>query len=272
MRRSFKIKLNEDINKSLFDIIRKIQQVGFMAVKELRHDGHIFTIAYDIVNPTSSNTIVILHGWGSNKEIMKQAFGKLMPELRHIYIDMPGFGKSTNHTVLTTQDYANIINKFLKDIEVKPKIIVGHSFGGKVATLLNPPCLVLISSSGILVPKPFSIKAKIAIFKLLKPLGFTKLRSIFASKDVQGMSYEMYETFKNVVNEDFESQFANFKNRAFLFWGKEDTATPLWTAKKIQSIMNHSILYPLSGDHYFFLKHASFIAKTITDICEDGEQ
>jgi len=243
-----------------------------MAAKELHYDGHIFTIVYDIVNPTSSDSIVILHGWGSNKEIMKQAFGKLMPNLKHIYIDMPGFGRSTNHTVLTTQDYAGVIQKFLDDLGVKPKAIVGHSFGGKVATLLNPPYLVLLSSSGILVPKPFSVRAKIAMFKLLKPLGFAKLRSLFASKDVKGMSHEMYETFKNVVNEDFESQFSNFKNTALLFWGKEDTATPLWTAKKIHSIMSNSILYPLSGDHYFFLKHAPFIAKTITEICTGGEE
>jgi pimeloyl-ACP methyl ester carboxylesterase len=243
-----------------------------MAAKELHYDGHIFTIVYDIVNPACSDSIVILHGWGSNKEIMKQAFGKLMPNLKHIYIDMPGFGRSTNHTVLTTQDYAGVIQKFLDDLGVKPKAIVGHSFGGKVATLLKPSCLVLLSSSGILVPKPFSVRAKIAIFKLLKPLGFAKLRSVFASKDVQGMSHEMYETFKNVVNEDFESQFANFKNTALLFWGKEDTATPLWTAKKIHSIMSNSILYPLSGDHYFFLKHAPFIAKTITEICTGGEE
>ncbi|MDY0195685.1 MAG: alpha/beta hydrolase [Sulfurovaceae bacterium] len=243
-----------------------------MAAKELHYDGHIFTIIYDIVNPTSLDTIVILHGWGSNKEIMKQAFGKLMPNLKHIYIDMPGFGRSTNHTVLNTQDYAGIIQKFLDYIEVKPKIIVGHSFGGKVATLLNPPCLVLLSSSGILVPKSWSVKVKISLFKMLKPLGFGKLRSIFVSKDVKGMSHEMYETFKNVVNEDFESQFANFKNTALLFWGKEDTATPLWTAKKIHSIMSNSILYPLSGDHYFFLKHTPFIAKTITEICTGGEE
>ncbi|MGW8169771.1 MAG: alpha/beta fold hydrolase [Sulfurovaceae bacterium] len=243
-----------------------------MAVKELNHGGHIFTIAYDIVNPTISDNIVILHGWGSNKEIMKQTFGKLMPKMRHIYIDMPGFGRSTNHAVLTTQDYANVIQKFLDYLEVKPKIIIGHSFGGKVATLLNPPCLVLLSSSGILVPKSWSVRVKIALFKALKPFGFGKLRSFFASKDVQGMSHEMYETFKNVVNEDFESQFANFQNTAFLFWGKEDTATPLWTARKIHSIMSNSILYPLGGDHYFFLKHAPFIAKTITDICKDDEE
>ena len=38
---------------------------------------------------------------GSNKEIMKQAFGKTLPHYKHIYLDMPGFGKSNNEMILT---------------------------------------------------------------------------------------------------------------------------------------------------------------------------
>ncbi|MBD3843433.1 MAG: alpha/beta hydrolase, partial [Campylobacterales bacterium] len=189
-----------------------------MAQRDINYKKNIFNIAYDIVNPAKEDTVVILHGWGSNKEIMKQAFSKQMGDLKHIYIDMPGFGKSTNPIVLTTEDYANIIKMFLDDIRVKPFFIAGHSFGGKVATLLNPICLILLSSAGILVPKPFSVRAKIAIFKILKPLGFGKMRRFFASRDVEGMSHEMYETFKNVVNEDFSKQFEAFGNNALLFW------------------------------------------------------
>lgn len=236
-----------------------------MAQREITYNKNKFSIAYDIVNPSIEDCIVILHGWGSNKEIMKQAFAKQMSELKHIYIDMPGFGKSTNEVVLTTDDYASILKIFFDDIGIKPLMIAGHSFGGKVATLLNPACLILLSSAGILVPKPFSVRAKIAIFKILKPLGFGKMRRFFASRDVEGMSHEMYETFKNVVNEDFSSQFANFYGDALLFWGKSDTATPLWTARTINSIIKNSKLYPLDGDHYFFLKHPKFISDTISE-------
>lgn len=240
-----------------------------MAQRDVNYKEHIFHIAYDIVNPSKEDSIVILHGWGSNKEIMKQAFSKQMSEFKHIYIDMPGFGKSTNPIVLTTDDYANILEMFLADIAIKPFFIAGHSFGGKVATLLNPPCLILLSSAGILVPKPFSVRAKITIFKLLKPLGFGKMRRFFASRDVEGMSHEMYETFKNVVNEDFSKQFEVFNNDALLFWGKRDTATPLWTAEKINSIIKKSKLYPLDGDHYFFLKHSKFISDVINQFYKE---
>ncbi len=240
-----------------------------MASKEIDYNGNSFKLSYEMVNPSQEEAVLILHGWGSNKEIMKQAFGKLLPEFKHIYLDMPGFGKSSNDVVLQTEDYAQIVRLFLETLDVTPQVVMGHSFGGKVATLLNPPCLVLLSSSGVLVPKPLSVRIKIALTKVLKAVGISKLGRLFASKDVEGMSHEMYETFKNVVNEDFEENFSKVSGKGLLFWGKADTATPLWTAEKIAQMIPNATLYPLEGDHYFFLHHAPFIAQTVTDQCKD---
>jgi pimeloyl-ACP methyl ester carboxylesterase len=128
---------------------------------------------------------------------------------------------------------------------------------------------VLLSSAGIVTEKPWSIKIKIATFKLLKPLGFAKIRELFVAPDAQGMTHEMYETFKNVVDEDFEDSFSASQSRALCFWGKEDTATPLYTGEKIAGLISNSEFYPLDGDHFFFLNHADFIAQTITQQCKD---
>jgi len=236
-----------------------------MAVKEINYKENVFKLSYEIINPSATESVLVLHGWGSNKEIMKQAFGKELKEYKHIYLDMPGFGASTNEMILTTKNYAEIIQKFLDTLSVEPKIIMGHSFGGKVSTLLNPTTLVLLSSAGVVTKKPWSIKIKIATFKFLKPLGMKKIRELFVAPDAQGMSHEMYETFKNVVDEDFEDEFAKSKSRALCFWGIDDTATPLYTGEKIAGLIEDSKFYSLEGDHFFFLKHAKFIADEITE-------
>ncbi|MEY3090858.1 MAG: hypothetical protein RL113_1174 [Pseudomonadota bacterium] len=242
-----------------------------MASKEVIYQNQTFALSYEIVNPSATKALLVLHGWGSNKEIMKQAFGNTLPEYKHIYLDMPGFGKSSNEMILKTEDYAKIVQLFLEASGLSPQIAMGHSFGGKVATLLRTPCLVLLSSAGILTKKPWSIRLKIATVKLLKPLGMKKIRQLFVAPDAQGMSHEMYETFKNVVNEDFEAQFAQSQSKALCFWGKEDTATPLYTGEKIATLISNSVFYPLDGDHYFFLKHKDFIAETITNACKDNQ-
>lgn len=240
-----------------------------MAVKEIRYKENIFKLSYEVINPKEQDVLLVLHGWGSNKEIMKQAFGKELQGYKHIYLDMPGFGASSNEMILTTKNYGEIVQLFLNTLAVQPKIIMGHSFGGKVSTLLKPETLVLLSSAGVVTEKPWSIKVKIATFKLLKPLGFSKIRELFVAPDAQGMSHEMYETFKNVVDEDFESEFAKSTSRALCFWGIDDTATPLYTGEKIAGLIENSTFYPLEGDHFFFLKHARFIANEIEQDIEN---
>lgn len=234
-----------------------------MAVKTVQYRHHTFSISYEIVNPNAHYDIIFLHGWGSHKNLMKHAFGTQLKQFRHIYIDMPGFGNSTCNMALCTEDYANILESFISQIDAAKTIILGHSFGGKVATLLNPDLLVLVGSAGILVPKPLKIRAKILLFKLMKFTGLTSLRRFFVAPDAQGLSQPMYETFKQVVNEDFTEKFRAFKGKALLCFGRQDTATPMWTAYKIAELIPESTVVEFDGDHYFFLEQSASVAKEI---------
>jgi len=236
-----------------------------MATKNIDYFGKNFAINYEIVNNDKKDVIVFLHGWGSNKEIMKQAFGKELKSLKHIYIDMPGFGKSDNNYVLTTIDYAHIMKIFLDNININPNevTITGHSFGGKVATALIPKTLVLLSSAGILEEKSSQVKMKIKFAKVFNALGLNTLTKIFRSKDVENMNQNMYETFKNVVDEDFSEYFKGFYNQALIFWGESDTATSLESGKKIAQLIKKSSFKSYLEDHYFFLKNNHDISTII---------
>lgn len=234
-----------------------------MALTSIQYRGEKFDISYELLNPLATEAIVFLHGWGSSKTLMKQAFGKTLPNFRHVYVDLPGFGGSNAPVSLVSSDYAEIMKLLLEAIAIAPRMVLGHSFGGKVATLLNPPCLVLVASAGILVPKPLSVRLKIALFKLLKFTGLTSLRSLFISSDAKGMSEVMYQTFKNVVNEDFSEFFSRYQGKALVCFAKEDTATPLWTGEKIASLIGDSRFVAYNGDHYFLFQQGSSIADEI---------
>jgi len=234
-----------------------------MALKSIQYQDHTFDISYEIVNPVKKVDFIVLHGWGSNKNLMKQSFSNFLKEFRHIYIDLPGFGNSTSPISLTTKDVAAIMECFFQETGVKKDIILGHSFGGKVALLLDPKILVLVASAGIYVEKPLKVKLKIAFYKFLKLFGLSKLRSLFVADDAKELTPEMYETFKNVVNEDFSQEFANYSGKALLFWGEEDTATPLASAHKIHGFVKNSTLEVYSGDHYFFMQNAMDISYKI---------
>ena len=77
------------------------------------------------------------------------------------------------------------------------------------------------------------------------------------------MSQHMYETFKNVVNEDFSNEFKSFKNSAFIFWGKTDRATSLASGERINQLIKNSYFKAYEEDHYFFLKNSQDIGNEI---------
>ena len=241
-----------------------------MALKSISLLDKHLDISYEIVNPSAKQDIVFLHGWGSNKDIMKQAFASCLNNYRHIYVDMPGFGKSSNKYVLTTNDYALIMQEFFNILNTNIVAIAGHSFGGKVATLLNPKNLILLSTAGILEEKSFDVKMKIKIAKTFNSIGLGKITKIFRSKDVDKMSENMYATFKNVVDEDFSKFFESYEKNAMIFWGEHDKATSLNSGKKIHSLIKNSKFTSYEGDHYFFIKYAQDIAFRIENGIEDG--
>lgn len=244
-----------------------------MALKSIQYQHHTFNISYEIRNPSASLTIIFLHGWGSNKALMKDAFGKYLQAFRHVYVDLPGFGGSTCSYELVTEDYANILELFLAQINANhDPIIVGHSFGGKVALLLNPHILVLLASAGIRHRKSLKVRLKIALFKTIKHIGLSGLRRRFVAEDAKTLSEPMYKTFKNVVNEDFADKFAAFQGKALLCWGKSDTATPMRDARKMERLIKDSRLIEFEGDHYFFLKHAQSVSEAIESTVLAGRE
>lgn len=243
-----------------------------MAVKDIAYKTEQFRIAYHIIDNNATKSMVFLHGWGSNRMLMESAFGKYFSNYNHIYIDLPGFGASANDVFLTTNDYAGIIDLFLMECKItntqnhttknkdekNQTIIVGHSFGGKVALLLNRE-IILLSSAGILLPKPLKIRMKIALAKMLKkmPINFNFLRA----DDARDLSPVMYEVFKQVVQEDFSLYYKNFKQRTTIFWGRDDKATTLESYNIICELMPHAKSHVLTGDHYFFLQQGGLIDK-----------
>ena len=236
-----------------------------MASKELDYGGESYKISYEISNLQHAEYILVLHGWGANKALMSRVFADKFRHYALVCVDLPGFGASSQPArALGSEDYAEIMRAFIAALGRQPAAIMGHSFGGKIATLLCPQNLILLSSAGIIEPKPFAVRAKIAIFKILKRFGLAGLWRAFASKDAAGMSKTMYETLKNVVNEDFRDIFSALSpQNTLIFWGKDDRATSLKSGELIHSLVKNSKFYPLAGDHFFFLQSADFIGEQI---------
>lgn len=187
------------------------------------------------------NNLVFLHGWGVDKSCFSSLL-KYFDQENTIFFDLPGFGCETvPKRPWGILDYA----EFAKDKIEPGSILIGYSFGGRVAISLavNYPelvdKLVLIASGGL--RKKFSLKRRIN--RLLKR----------DSRDYLSAG-ALRPTFVKVVNEDLKSELKKIKQKTLILWGEDDAELPLWMAKKMNKLVKKSKLIIMPGiDHYNIL-------------------
>ena len=127
---------------------------------------------------TKEQTIVILPGWGNTRKTFDYLINYLKDYFTIYILDYPGFGNSTlPNKSLTIYDYADLIYEFINSLNITNPILIGHSFGGRIISLLNNydlkiKKLLLIDIAG-LKPK-FNLKlfCKTKLYKLLKLFRF----------------------------------------------------------------------------------------------------
>ena len=78
--------------------------------------------------------ILLLHGWGQNIAMMKPIGDNFCDRFRITIIDFPGFGESDEpKNPWTIENYSIMLEEFIKKTGIKKPIVIGHSFGGRVA-------------------------------------------------------------------------------------------------------------------------------------------
>lgn len=187
--------------------------------------------------------IVILHGWGHNAELWQDLASRFGKDA--IAITMPGFG---NEPLIKSDwgvpEYAKWVEK--KISKYKDVILIGHSFGGRVAseiTSKQPKFLkaLILSGAPCLYRPTLSLKLKIKSYKLIKHIIPTNFRKLFYSGDLKRAG-KLEKVFRKVVNYDQTEQLQKIKVPTLLIWGENDKDVPLRIAFEINSLIKNSEL------------------------------
>lgn len=222
------------------------------------------------------DTVVLLHGWGSNIKLFDNLIHLLSPKYRVIAMDMPGFGESDEpQEVWDVDSYVDFVIEFLRGFSVEKAAFLGHSFGGRVIVKLNARenlpfkinKIILVDSAGVKPKKTFKQKVKQKIYKVAKKILLTslmtklfpgamdKLRKKTGSADYLAASPIMRQCLVKVVNEDLTHLFPLVEVPALLIWGRNDTATPVSDGELMEKTMKDAGLVVLENcGHYSFLE------------------
>lgn len=215
----------------------------------------------------SKKFIVFLHGWGANKNSflwLKDYFN----DYSLLFVDFYGFGESPKPSKpYYLSDYVAGVYELISKFEIDELILVGHSFGGRVAikfAFLHQNeykvfRLCLIDSAGMKPRRGLKYYINVLRYKRLKqkaksnPTLKAKLEK-FGSSDYKKLSQIMKQTFVNIVNENLEYNAKMIVNPTLIIWGENDNETKLFMARRLNKLIKNSKLEIIKGaGHFSFL-------------------
>ena len=161
---------------------------------------------------------------------------------------------------------------FVNKLNIKKPIIIGHSFGGRLAIRYssNHPIkkLVLLGTPCIRVETKLPLYIK--ILKYLKTLPFLDsfgeyMKKYIGSRDYKAASPIMRKVLVNTVNEDLSNYAKQIEEPTLLIWGDRDTEAPVEEAKELEKIMIDAALIILPGSHYAYIENLQQVVNILNN-------
>ncbi len=237
--------------------------------KDIEIDG--MTIHYEESGPADGIPVLLMHGWGCDHTTVRSIAAPLGQAMRVVNVDLPGHGKSSEPpAVWGVEDFTALMEKMANALVMEKPVLIGHSFGGRVAILMSSRNdvrkVVLVDAAGIKPKRSFDYYRKVYTFKAVKNgllLLFgkekggkmvDKWRGKKGSPDYRNSSPMMRAVMSKCVNEDLKHVMPGIKASTLLVWGEDDTATPLSDAKTMERLIPDAglVAFPNCG-HYSFL-------------------
>jgi len=222
---------------------------------------------------SSGPTLLFLHGWGGDANTWSSVVDSFSDKVSNIVmVDLPGFGKSENpKTPFDIEDYTSVIHSFIKQVTEKSVIVIGHSFGGRIAGRLasdyndDVEKIVLVNSAGIRISESrsrfFEIIAK--ILKLFIPDKVKTKLYDFLDSDYS-LRPDLKATFKKIMTNDIDI-YKNINIPTLIIWGDKDDVTPLQSGEKMHSLIKNSEFFVIKGaGHMSFVEQPKIFIDKIT--------
>lgn len=223
------------------------------------------------------SSIVLLHGWGQNIEMMKPIGDNLQKNFNITILDLPGYGDSEEPTYAwEVNDYVECLRKFLIELEIDNPILIGHSFGGKISLLYaskyQAKKLVLFGSPFKKEIQKLSLKTK--VLKGLKKVPILNKLEGFAKRHIGSVDYRnatdtMRKILVNTVNLDITEDVKRINCPTLIVWGTLDEAVPVERAYELEKLIKDAgvVIYE-NCTHYAYLENLNQTINVLNSFLE----
>jgi len=239
------------------------------------------SINYSYYDNNSKVSLVFLHGWGQNIEMMMPIAKPFIKKHNVLLIDLPGFGLSSEPTYAwELNDFADMVHELIKSLKIKNPILIGHSFGGKISICYS---LKYDTSKLVLLASPYkksittpSIKTK--LLKSLKKVPVLNKLEDYVKKHVGSTDYRnasvmMRSILVKHVNTDLTNEVKNIKCPVILIWGTNDEAVSYEDAIELEKLIPNAGLITYQGcTHYAYLERLNQTVNVLNSFIGSDEK
>ena len=217
-----------------------------------------------------------MHGYLSCKESFSRQIEFFSKSYRVIAPDLTGFGENPPlNFPYSLDDYCNDVLKLLDELNIKKYNIIAHSFGARIAIKLAPfdkriDKIIITGGAGLKPKRSIKYYAKVYAYKFLKKIFKNKDFSSFGSDDYKRLNQIEKLSFKKIINEHLDEYLPLIHNKTLLIYGKKDTETPVYMAKKFKKGIKNSKLYLLNGNHFCFISNHDTFNKIAFDFLKEN--
>jgi pimeloyl-ACP methyl ester carboxylesterase len=192
--------------------------------------------------------VLALHGWGRRGS----DFALSLQGLNYLALDLPGFGASpVPSQPMGAKGYADLIKVALDHLSARP-VLVGHSFGGRVAVALaaaHPGRFGGLVLTGVPLVRRNSTSRSPLVFRVARWLEhrgllagerMESLRRKYGSADYIAARGVMRQILVMGVNESYEAELREISLPVVLLWGENDSDVPLTVAEAAETILREA--------------------------------
>ncbi|MGP8163784.1 MAG: alpha/beta fold hydrolase [Acidimicrobiales bacterium] len=237
-------------------------------------DGRVFGEKFG----TSTPWVLALHGWGRTHADFAGVLHSTQREgaIDAIALDLPGFGASpVPDEPWGAKEYAIFIRPVLDEMAARI-VIVGHSFGGRVAVELatlagdRTAALVLTGVPLLRVGRPprqelrYRIARTLATAGIISRARLDRVREHHGSRDYQEARGIMRAVLVRVLAEDYRPSLTRLHCPVELVWGERDAAVPVSVAREALPVITAGRLTVLPGVDHFVPTAAPEALRTAT--------
>ena len=204
---------------------------------------------------TGRPRVLALHGWRRSH----RDFARVLDGLDALAVDLPGFGSTPEPAApWGSAEYAAALAPLLDEVAL-PAVVLGHSFGGRVAVHLaasRPEAVKALVLTGVPLRRIGGASKPALSYRLARALNRRRLvsdarmdalREQHGSEDYRAAKGVMRDVFVRVVNESYEEELRRIRCPVELVWGSDDTAAPLAVAKWAADVLADAKLTVVDG-------------------------